>query len=579
MYNKFFELISIVFSFVAVFGVYAVNMERFSDKLRLQYSKFLFTLFVCLIGFIIKFFAVFVPLKLIGTSIIFISLSTFYILLFKTYVMFSQVIFIKWCGLFWEIGFLLFSVGCLAVDLGHNNLFITVKDVLFQIVAPKYSTTDYICDELFDCHSFILLEVLFYIIFTGLHIINCACDKNRKTLWLMYLSSFVPLLVSKNLFLSFFYQQSTSNILANLTVVFLAFIFDVGVMYTIFANEPIDIKKEGITFCMRHSSNIIIIIGTKNNLLFSNRIGKKYIMSLTGKKLFVAGVPDELKEHIRLHGDKDMKTYEKFEHDVYQLFYETIRSPMGKISGYAIFGEKVTDLKNSLDSVNQKNNILSLEKDSYVKLLKKRQILTIDGFTSLIEGKSCCTGEHIKRTKKYMRLFAGCLLKNNVSPEIITPQFVETLTNASPLHDLGKIVVPDSILEKQGPLTNAEFEIMKQHVYKGASLFNKNFKEVFDSYEYKVILDVIYYHHEKWNGTGYIGIKGERIPMAARIMGIIDAFDAIVSVRPYKQAVPLEVGFARIAESAGTHFDPILVKYFLSLKDEIVCISKLSAIA
>lgn len=195
---------------------------------------------------------------------------------------------------------------------------------------------------------------------------------------------------------------------------------------------------------------------------------------------------------------------------------------------------------------------------------------TIIGMANLIENRDGDTGGHVKRTSGYVGLIAQAARENGYCAEILTDEYIDLLVKAAPLHDIGKIAVPDSILKKPGKLTPEEFECIKSHAAEGGRIV----REVLENIEEKEYVDIAEQvaanHHEKWDGSGYPrGLKGEDIPLCARIMAIADVFDALVSKRCYKEAMTSEEAFDVIRESTGTHFDPVLVKVFLDHKKEV----------
>lgn len=152
----------------------------------------------------------------------------------------------------------------------------------------------------------------------------------------------------------------------------------------------------------------------------------------------------------------------------------------------------------------------------------------------------------------------------------MTSDFKDHLLNASPIHDIGKISTPDTILQKPGKLTDEEYAIMKKHAVAGGEIIQEIFKDLDDKEFLQTAYDVARYHHERWNGKGYPeGLKETEIPFAARIMAIADVFDAISAKRCYRDAMPLETCFQIIKEGAGKDFDPELVKLFLGAKEKI----------
>ena len=151
----------------------------------------------------------------------------------------------------------------------------------------------------------------------------------------------------------------------------------------------------------------------------------------------------------------------------------------------------------------------------------------------------------------------------------ITDIFIETIYKASPLHDIGKVGIPDSILLKPGQLTEDEFTIMKTHVRIGYDTLSKVGQQYDKNDFLKMGMDIALYHHEKWNGSGYNkGLKGDTIPLSARIMALADVYDALRSKRVYKEAFSHEKSIEIISLSKGSHFDPALVDVFIQNQTE-----------
>lgn len=197
-------------------------------------------------------------------------------------------------------------------------------------------------------------------------------------------------------------------------------------------------------------------------------------------------------------------------------------------------------------------------------------LLTITaGMAALIESRDNSTGQHVVRTGKTVALFMKKLLKD---PDYhFTEEWAHCVIYAAPLHDLGKISVPDAILLKSGRFNMDEFEHMKQHSVEGARVNFEIFSELSDQELVQVMTNIAHYHHEKWNGEGYPkGLKGTEIPIEARIMALADVFDALVSKRCYKDSMDYDHAFQIIKESLGTHFDPQLGRKFLEMKEDIV---------
>lgn len=194
----------------------------------------------------------------------------------------------------------------------------------------------------------------------------------------------------------------------------------------------------------------------------------------------------------------------------------------------------------------------------------------IMGFATLVENKDGSTGGYIKRTSAYVKLLVEALRNNGYYKDELTKDYVNDLYFAAPMHDIGKIAIPDAILQKPGKLTQEEFAIMKQHAAQGGNIINETFGHLGDKSYTKIAYQVAKYHHEKWDGSGYPkGLEGYEIPLCARIMAVADVFDAISEKRCYRDAMPLEQCFQIIEEGSGTAFDPVIVQTFLNIRDKV----------
>lgn len=215
------------------------------------------------------------------------------------------------------------------------------------------------------------------------------------------------------------------------------------------------------------------------------------------------------------------------------------------------------------------SKLLSENADNYERLLLHNQDM-IYGFATLVENRDENTGGHIRRTSIYAELLARKLQETKEYGDKITDEFVECLSMVAPLHDIGKISIPDSILCKPGRLTAEEFEIMKSHSEKGGNIIRETFFHVSDEDYRDMAYDVARFHHEKWNGKGYPeGRSGTDIPLAARIMSVADVFDAVSEKRCYRDAMPLEECFRIIENGRGVDFDPVIADAFLGIKEII----------
>lgn len=207
-----------------------------------------------------------------------------------------------------------------------------------------------------------------------------------------------------------------------------------------------------------------------------------------------------------------------------------------------------------------------LEKDliSSYKDLQSARTATIMGLAKLAEYRDEDTGTHLERIREYAKVITVGLKDNDRYREYITEEYIEDIYNSSILHDIGKVGVPDSILLKPGKLTKEEFEIMKRHSALGGDAL-KSVDTQLDGQSFLTLgKEIAYYHHEKWNGKGYPeGLKGEEIPLSARIVALADVYDALTTKRVYKDAYSHEKAVEIITTDSGTHFDPDIVDVFL----------------
>jgi response regulator RpfG family c-di-GMP phosphodiesterase len=206
--------------------------------------------------------------------------------------------------------------------------------------------------------------------------------------------------------------------------------------------------------------------------------------------------------------------------------------------------------------------------------VKTTRDVAIVSLSALAESRDNETGAHILRTQEYIRVLAEHLSLTATYRDLLTPQYIELLYKSAPLHDVGKVGIPDSILLKPGKLTDEEFEIMKGHAQIGADALSIAEKQLGTSSFLKVAKEISLSHHEKWNGSGYPNqLSGEDIPLSGRLMALADVYDALISKRVYKPAFSHDKAKEIILQSDGIHFDPAVVKAFLAVEDKFVTIA------
>jgi putative two-component system response regulator len=203
------------------------------------------------------------------------------------------------------------------------------------------------------------------------------------------------------------------------------------------------------------------------------------------------------------------------------------------------------------------------------------QLSMIFALSKLSESRDPETGGHLERVREYTRLLAQGLHRTSARFADIDDEYIETLYVASPLHDIGKVGIPDHILQKPGKLTEAEFEIMKTHTLLGANTLRAVETRHSGNRFVRCGIEIAESHHEKWDGTGYPhGLKGERIPLSARIFALADVYDALRARRCYKEPMSHEEALGIVVGNSGKHFDPDVIQAFLACQEEFSTVSE-----
>ena len=229
----------------------------------------------------------------------------------------------------------------------------------------------------------------------------------------------------------------------------------------------------------------------------------------------------------------------------------------------------------SLDEKRSQLDTSVNEKNDEIESMQNQIIIS---FANIIEARDGSTGKHVKRTSEYVEALVKELKRNGDYINILDDRYMHDCMMSAPLHDIGKITIPDSILTKAGRLTQQEFETIKLHTVNGKTIIEESMIDIEDEQFLKVAKSVALYHHECWDGSGYpYGIAGDEIPLCARIMTIADYFDALVAKRSYKAALPTSVVFDNIKEQRGKKFDPVVTDAFLRIRDKIDEIAKANA--
>ena len=207
-------------------------------------------------------------------------------------------------------------------------------------------------------------------------------------------------------------------------------------------------------------------------------------------------------------------------------------------------------------------NVKELSQGVRIEKIQNNLITTL---ATAVEERDQCTGGHIVRTEEYVSKLVEKIRKKEKYAKLPRLYF-RNVVMAAPMHDLGKIKIPDNILNKPGKLTTEEYEIMKKHSEYGAQVIQSSMRNVDDDSYIDVAINIAKYHHERYDGTGYPEqLKGEDIPLEARIMALADVYDALISKRPYKEAFSKEKALEIIKDGTGTQFDPELAPIFIEV--------------
>ena len=224
------------------------------------------------------------------------------------------------------------------------------------------------------------------------------------------------------------------------------------------------------------------------------------------------------------------------------------------------------EIKRTRDLLRDHNSLLEAEINRRMKENQLIQDVSIHALARLAETRDPETGNHILRTQSYVRQLALRLKTHPRFNHLLTDHYIQLLVQSAPLHDIGKVGIPDSILLKPGPLTSAEWEIMKTHARLGSDAIEHAEHDAAKPVQFLVLAkEIAHWHHEMWDGSGYPdGLIGDAIPVSARLMALADVFDALISKRVYKEPISYREARDIIAEGRGCHFDPDVTDAFLS---------------
>jgi putative two-component system response regulator len=224
---------------------------------------------------------------------------------------------------------------------------------------------------------------------------------------------------------------------------------------------------------------------------------------------------------------------------------------------------KLYSMQKDLEENNRQLSVVVARQMEKLRL-EQKNIMT--AMARLVESKENATGSHYKNILYNSRILAQGMQLSPKFEEQVTDDFIDTIESSAGLHDIGKIMLPDYILLKNAPLNFEERKIMKTHAELGAKTLIDIYEGVEKNDFVEMAIDIAWYHHECWDGTGYPkGLKGEEIPLSARIVKVVDVFDAMISKRRYKEPIPLDQALQFMQENAGREFDPDIIRVFMRI--------------
>jgi putative two-component system response regulator len=234
------------------------------------------------------------------------------------------------------------------------------------------------------------------------------------------------------------------------------------------------------------------------------------------------------------------------------------------------------ELKQARDLLRNQNTYLESEVARRMTENQLIQDISILALARLAETRDPETGNHLRRTQEYVRTLANSLREHPRFSDFLDDDTIIALAKSAPLHDIGKVGIPDHILLKPGPLTPEEWVIMRTHAKLGSDAIAQAELDATGHVEFLALAkEIAHYHHEKWNGSGYPdGLAGDAIPISARLMALADVFDALICKRVYKSAMTFEEALEIITRDSGTHFDPDIVQAFTDNFDRFKAIAE-----
>ena len=313
------------------------------------------------------------------------------------------------------------------------------------------------------------------------------------------------------------------------------------------------------------------------NYLGSNQLAKNIFPGLAELKVDDSALKqpelnEEILGNIRKYiiNPKKNSFFKNYEDKIFQVDINKLFD--GKVNrGYILYMQDDTKDQKYISLLNGFNDKLRDEVNQKTEHIIEMHDNLILGMATMVESRDNSTGGHIKRTSEVVNILIAEIQRDKSEKRLeLSAEFCHNIIKAAPMHDLGKIAVDDAVLRKPGRFTEEEFEKMKTHAAEGARIVHEILKGTDDTDFHLLAENVAHYHHERWDGSGYPeGLKGNEIPIEARIMAVADVYDALVSKRVYKDAMSFEKADSIMMESFGKHFDKQLEKYYVAARPRL----------
>lgn len=540
-------------------GIYAgIWRKRFSAFITLIFA---FVPVTCL-GYYILAFSKTIPEAIIGIKISYLGV---FIHIFLMYAIFNlcNLNIKKWLRLLLlaiTTTFFLFSLTIGSFGLFYKDL--TGELIDNQLILHKsYGIV----------HTLYYIQIVIYMIITicgTFYAIRKKNDVSRRNLHYMLACEMIPILI--------FFTGRLAHLQVDLLP--LAYI-SCEIILLIISRRIVlyDVTETVIETIAFNGKTGFVSFDDEFHYLGSNQFAKKIYPELAELKVddsvlknpeLNKGIISKVHEYII--NPKKNSFFKDFGKQIFQIDISKLFD--GRVNrGYILYMQDDTKDQKYITLLNGYNDKLRDEVAQKTDHIVKIHNNLILGMATMVESRDNSTGGHIKRTSDVVAFLIDAIQKDKDEDSLqVSAEFCHNIVKAAPMHDLGKIAVDDEILRKPGRFSPQEFEKMKAHAAEGARIVHEILKGTDDLAFHLLAENVAHYHHERWDGSGYPeGLKGEEIPLEARIMAIADVYDALVSKRVYKDPMSFEEADSIMMESFGKHFDKRLEKYYLIAKPKL----------